>query len=86
MLEQTNEINLCGVNKNTQRRSSNLEIMFCSFPKEKNHIWANSRKDGLAHSRYNIAFEPNPILVNINKLKPYRYMDQTLKGIKISDN
>jgi hypothetical protein len=25
-------------------------------------------------------FEPNPILVNINKLKPYIYVDQTLKG------
>jgi hypothetical protein len=25
-------------------------------------------------------FEPNLILVNINKLKPYRYVDQTLKG------
>jgi hypothetical protein len=27
-------------------------------------------------------FEPNPILVNVNKLKPYTYMDQTLKGIQ----
>jgi hypothetical protein len=26
-------------------------------------------------------FEPNPILVNVNKLKPYTSMDQTLKGI-----
>jgi hypothetical protein len=25
--------------------------------------------------------EPNPILVNINKLNPFRYVDQTLKGI-----
>jgi hypothetical protein len=29
-------------------------------------------------------FEPNPILVNVNKLKPYRYVDQTLKGIQSS--
>jgi hypothetical protein len=29
-----------------------------------------------------IDFEPNPILVNVNKLKPYKYMDQTLKGIQ----
>jgi len=26
-------------------------------------------------------FEPNPTLVNVNKLKPYKYVDQTLKGI-----
>jgi hypothetical protein len=25
-------------------------------------------------------FEPNPILFNVNKLKLYRYVDQTLKG------
>jgi hypothetical protein len=24
-------------------------------------------------------FEPDPILVNVNKLKPYKYVDQTLK-------
>jgi hypothetical protein len=29
-------------------------------------------------------FEPNPILVNVNKLKPYTYVDQTLKGIHSS--
>jgi hypothetical protein len=29
-------------------------------------------------------FEPNPILVNVNKLKPYTYVDQTLKGIQSS--
>jgi hypothetical protein len=31
-------------------------------------------------------FEPNPILVNVNKLKPYRYVDQTLKRIQSSQN
>ncbi len=68
------------------------------FPKWEKHIWANSRKDGLAHSRYNIVypttqffflvnnFEPNPILVNVNKLIPYKYVDQTLKGIQSSKN
>jgi len=57
--------------------------MSYGFPKEKKHIWENSRKDGLVHSGYNIAypiilfffgsinnFEPNPILVNVNKMKP----------------
>jgi len=31
-------------------------------------------------------FKPNPILVNVNKLKPYRYVDQTLKGIQSLEN
>jgi hypothetical protein len=38
------------------RTSFNLEIMFCGFPKEKRHIWENSRKYGLAHSRYSIVY------------------------------
>jgi hypothetical protein len=38
------------------RRSSNLEIMSYGFPKEKKHIWANLRKDGLVHLGYNIAY------------------------------
>jgi hypothetical protein len=29
-------------------------------------------------------FEPNPILVNVNKLKPYTYVDQIVKGIESS--
>jgi hypothetical protein len=31
-------------------------------------------------------FEPNPVLVNINKLKPYKYVDWILKGIQSSKN
>jgi hypothetical protein len=67
--------------------------MFRGFPREKKHTWASLRKDSLVHSRYNITypitlfllflltiFEPNPVLVNINKLKPYKYVGQTLKG------
>jgi hypothetical protein len=61
--------------------------VFCGFPKEKKHTWANLRKDGLVHSSYNIVYpillfflcmpiiEPNPILVNVNKLKSYKYVD-----------
>jgi hypothetical protein len=56
MLEKTDGIDFCGVSRNTQRISFNLEIMLCGFPSEKKHIWANSRKDGLAHSRYNIVY------------------------------
>jgi hypothetical protein len=29
-------------------------------------------------------FEPNLVLVNFNKLKPYKYVNQTLKGIQNS--
>jgi hypothetical protein len=42
------------------RKSSNLEIMFYGFPKEKKHIWANSRKGGLVHLGYNIT---HPIIL-----------------------
>jgi hypothetical protein len=83
MWEPTNGAYFYGVNRKILKRSSNLEIMSYGFPKEKKHIWANSRKDGLVHSGYNIAypiilfffvyvnnFEPNPILVNVNKMKP----------------
>jgi hypothetical protein len=38
------------------RKISNLKIMSYGFPKEKKHIWANSRKDGLFHSGHNIAY------------------------------
>ncbi len=31
-------------------------------------------------------FEPNPILVNVSKLKPYTYVDQTLKRSQRLDN
>jgi hypothetical protein len=31
-------------------------------------------------------FEPNMVLVNVNKLKPYKYVDQTLNKIKSSNN
>jgi hypothetical protein len=31
-------------------------------------------------------FESNLVLVNINKLKSYKYVDQTLKGIQSSKN
>jgi hypothetical protein len=56
MLEQISEANFCGVNKNTHIRSSNLEIMFCGFPREKRHTWENSKKDYLIHSGYNIVY------------------------------
>jgi hypothetical protein len=84
MWELTNGVNFCGVNRKILRKSSNLEIMFYGFPKEEKHIWANSKIDGLVHlgvqyCLLNIIviifstnnFEQNPILVNVNKLKPY---------------
>ncbi len=44
MWEPTNGANFCGVNRKILRKKSNLEIMSYGFPKEKKHIWANSRK------------------------------------------
>jgi hypothetical protein len=34
---------------------SNLEIVLW-FPKDKKHVWENSRKDGLVHLGYNIVY------------------------------
>jgi len=31
-------------------------------------------------------FEPNIVLVNVNKFKPYKYVDQSLKGIQSLEN
>jgi hypothetical protein len=57
MLEQTNGAIFCGISRITHKRSSNLEIMFCGFPrKQTNHILANLKKDGTTHSTYNIAY------------------------------
>jgi hypothetical protein len=52
MGEPTSGIDFYGANKKTQKRSFNLEIMFYGFPREKRHIWVNSRKDGLVHTWY----------------------------------
>jgi hypothetical protein len=94
MLEQTSGIDLCEVNRNTQRKNSNLEIMFCGFLKEKKSHLGKLKKRwfGLFEVQYYLPnniiflvsinnFEPNLVLVNINKLKPYKYVDQTLEGI-----
>jgi hypothetical protein len=56
MWELTNGTNLYGVNRKILRRSSNLEIMSYGFPKEKKHIWANSKKYGLVYSWYSIVY------------------------------
>jgi len=79
MWELTNGIDFCGVNKKTQIRSSNLEIMFYGFTREKIHIWENSWKYYLPNNIVLLVFvnnfEPNLVLVNVNKLKPYKYVD-----------
>jgi hypothetical protein len=31
-------------------------------------------------------FEPNIVLVNVNKFKPYKYVDRSLKGIQSLEN
>jgi hypothetical protein len=90
MLEQTSGIDFYGVNIKTQRRSSNSEIMFCGFPRDKRHIWASWFSPYYLPNNTIIVyvnnFEPNLVLVNINKLKPYKYVDQTLKVSQSLDN
>ncbi len=52
-------------------------------------MFPNCRGDGLDPIRYNInllinidKFDPNPMLVNIKKLKPYMFIeDKTLKHV-----
>ncbi len=75
------------------RKSFNLDIMFYGFPTEKRHlgkfknIWFGPFKvqhclpNNIVFLVYVNNFEPNLVLVNVNKLKPYKYVDQTLKGI-----
>jgi hypothetical protein len=55
MWEPTSGIHLCGINRKILK-SSKLEIMFYGFPKEKKHVWKNTKKDGLLHLGYNIAY------------------------------
>lgn len=65
--------------------------MFYGFQGLSKRIILNFKNDGLDHIKSNCLlnnivllttidkFDPNPILVNINKLKPYRFVeDQTL--------
>jgi hypothetical protein len=98
MLEQTSGVDFYGVNINIQIRSSSLEIMLW-FPRgEKSHLgkflkkWFGPFRVQYCLPNNNVLlvyvnnFEPNLALVNINKLKPYKYVDQTLKGIQSSHN
>jgi hypothetical protein len=82
MWEPTNGAYLFGINIKTLKRSSNLEVMFYGFLREKKHIWVNLKKKvwsihgTLLLTQYIVIvfvnnFEPSLILVNINKLKPY---------------
>jgi hypothetical protein len=84
MWEPTNGTYFYGVNKKILKKCSNLDIMSYGFPKEKKtHIGRfKKRWFGPFRVQYclpnNIVllvfvnnFEPNLILVNVNKLKPY---------------
>ncbi len=97
MWEPTSGANFYGVNKKNIKKKFQLEIMFYGFPREKKHIWANLRKRWFSQFKVQYClpnnfiilvsitnFEPNSVLVNVNKLKPYTYVDQTLKGIQNS--
>jgi hypothetical protein len=99
MLEKTSLTYFCGVNRNTQRKKFQFGDYVMWFPKgEKTHLGKlKKRWFGPFMVQYCLPnniflfvsvnnFEPNPILVNVNKLKPYRYVDQTLKGIQSLGN
>jgi hypothetical protein len=71
-MEPTSRIDFCGINRKIFWKSSNLEIMFYGFPKEKKHIWANSWKGGLVHLGYNNIY---PIILFF--LFPLTILNQT---------
>jgi hypothetical protein len=86
MCEPTSATNFYGVNKKILKRSSNLEIMSYGFPKEKNTFGQIQEKmvrsiQGMILLTNNIIivfvnnFEPNLVLVNVNKFKPYAYVN-----------
>ncbi len=56
MWESTSGTDFCGINRKILRKISNLGIMSYGYPKEKKHIWENSRKDGLVHLGYSISY------------------------------
>jgi hypothetical protein len=56
MWEPISGIDLYGINRKILKRTSNFKIISYGFPKEKKHIRANLRKDGLVHSNYNIVY------------------------------
>jgi hypothetical protein len=99
MWEPTNGANFYGVDKKILKKSSNLDILFYGFPREKKTRLGKFKKTwfGPFKIQYflpnNIVilisinnFEPNLVLVNVNKLKSYTYVDQTLKGIQSSED
>jgi len=88
MWELTNGTNFYGVKKQILKRSSNLEIIYYGFPKEKKHTHLGKFKKrwfGPFRVYYYLPdniffvfvnnFEPNILLANVNKLKPYTYVD-----------
>ncbi len=61
--------------------------MLNGFQRKINHTQGSLLGNGLDHTKYNMCcqitlllvkiekFEANPMLVNVNKLKPYKYME-----------
>jgi hypothetical protein len=81
-LETHKWIRLCGVNKKIQKNNSNLVIFFYGFQREINHILGSSLGNGLDHIENKMVllvtltnFEPNLMLININKLKLYKFIE-----------
>jgi len=84
----TSEISYYGLKTSTLKQDTNLEIMLYGFHGLSKHITLNFRNDNFGpykiqyYSLNNIVllvtidkFNPNPTLVNNNKLKPYRVME-----------
>jgi hypothetical protein len=89
LLEVNSGIVFYGVRRSTQKTSSSLKIMYFNFQKDRKHILGNLPKNGLVHTKYNsgyqitlcfwwlsVKFDPNLVLVNVNKLKPCHFLDE----------
>jgi hypothetical protein len=96
MWEPTSGANFCGVNKKNTEKKFQFGGYVLWFPQgKKTQGKCKKRWFGPFRVHYclpnNIVFlvfvnnfELNLVLVNVNMLKPYTYVDQTLKGIKSS--
>jgi hypothetical protein len=94
MWEPISGTDFYGVNrKNTKKKFQYGDYVLC-FPKgEKTYLgkfkkrWFGPFKVQYCLFNNNVIiifvnnFEPDLVLVNVNKLKPYTYVDQTMKGI-----
>jgi hypothetical protein len=99
MWEPTNGVDFCGVDQKHIDKKFQFGNYLLWFPEGEKTYLGKFKKRWFGPFRvqyclpsntvflvYVNNFEPNPISVNVNKLKPYTYVDQIMKGIQSSNN